>query len=49
MDFVNTVNPVSALSNEDQQLTSAKPKADLPVLSDLELLLCGGGESGVCW
>lgn len=50
MDHVNTLNPVSAPSIEDQPLTAAKPtKSDLPVLSDLELLMCGGGEGNVCW
>ena len=47
MNTVNTVNPVAAPTNEVQPLTSAKP--ELAVLSELELLLCGGGEIAVCW
>jgi hypothetical protein len=47
MNHANAVNPVAEASNEVQPLASTKP--ELPVLSDLELLLCGGGESGVCW
>jgi hypothetical protein len=39
------------LSQDDtQQQESAPIKADdLRKLSDLELVLCGGGDGGICW
>jgi len=47
MNYAHIVNPIAAASNEAQPLPSTKP--ELPVLSELELLLCGGGQDTPCW
>ena len=49
MDLMNSVKAVAAPSNEEQPNTPAGSKPELAVLSDMELLLCGGGEGIVCW
>ena len=40
------------VSQDETQQESAQARAkadDLRTLSDLELVLCGGGDGGLCW
>lgn len=50
MDQIKLAADLSQDETQQQESAAAMAKAnDLRTLSDLEMVLCGGGDGGICW
>ena len=49
MDQIKLAADLSQDQTQQQDVAAPIKADDLRKLSDLELVLCGGGEGGVCW
>jgi hypothetical protein len=46
---MDQIKLAAELSQDEIQQQAAAKADDLKMLSDLELVLCGGGDGAICW